>query len=76
MAFHLTAVWDFKSQEVMVISCAEDKAFWLETQELYASCTTTPAGVIGRNPALEDDECIDNIFSIYFPNDRSQDLRG
>ncbi|XP_056229522.1 post-GPI attachment to proteins factor 2-like isoform X2 [Seriola aureovittata] len=27
MAFHLTAVWDFKSQEVMVISSSEDKNF-------------------------------------------------
>ncbi|GAA6232703.1 post-GPI attachment to proteins factor 2-like [Lates japonicus] len=27
MAFHLTAVWDFKSREVMVISSSEDKTF-------------------------------------------------
>ncbi|TNN72970.1 Olfactory receptor 4Q2 [Liparis tanakae] len=27
MAFHLTAVWDFKSREVMVISTSEDKDF-------------------------------------------------
>ncbi|XP_028320966.1 post-GPI attachment to proteins factor 2 [Gouania willdenowi] len=27
MAFHLTAVWDFKSQEVMVVSSSEDKDF-------------------------------------------------
>lgn len=27
MAFHLTAVWDFKSREVMVISSSEDKDF-------------------------------------------------
>ncbi|XP_076002490.1 acyltransferase PGAP2-like [Genypterus blacodes] len=27
MAFHLTAVWDFKSQEVMVISSSEEKYF-------------------------------------------------
>eukprot|EP00064_Thunnus_orientalis_P015766 superscaffoldBa00002988_g15825 len=27
MAFHLTAVWDFKSREVMVISFSEDKVF-------------------------------------------------
>ncbi|XP_029373626.1 post-GPI attachment to proteins factor 2-like [Echeneis naucrates] len=27
MAFHLTAAWDFKSQEVMVISSSEDKNF-------------------------------------------------
>ncbi|KAM9811444.1 post-GPI attachment to proteins factor 2-like isoform X1 [Syngnathus typhle] len=27
MAFHLTAAWDFKSREVMVISCSEPKGF-------------------------------------------------
>lgn len=27
MAFHLTAVWDFRSREVMVISSSEDKDF-------------------------------------------------
>lgn len=27
MAFHLTAVWDFKSREVMLISSSEDKDF-------------------------------------------------
>lgn len=27
MAFHLTAVWDFKTREVMVISSSEEKDF-------------------------------------------------
>ncbi|XP_078480911.1 acyltransferase PGAP2-like [Lampetra planeri] len=27
MAFHLTAIWDFRSRQVMVISCSEDKDF-------------------------------------------------
>lgn len=27
MAFHLTAVWDFRSREVMLISSSEDKDF-------------------------------------------------
>lgn len=29
MAFHLTAVWDFKSREVVLVSSSEDKDFWI-----------------------------------------------
>lgn len=54
MAFHLTAVWDFKSREVMVISCSEDKDFWLETQGLSALCTTMPPGDNSLVPVQED----------------------
>lgn len=65
MAFHLTAVWDFKSREVMVISSSEDKDFWLETQGLGAKCTTTrPPDDNSLDPAAEE-EWDEGLFHIF-----------
>lgn len=65
MAFHLTAVWDFKSREVMVISSSEDKDFWLETPGLSAKCTTTqPPDQNGLGPAQEE-EWDEGLFHIF-----------
>lgn len=38
MAFHLTAVWDFRSRDIMVISSSEDKNFWLKTPVFILLC--------------------------------------
>lgn len=75
MAFHLTAVWDFKTREVMVISSSEEKDFWLETQGLSAKCTTTqPPDDNCRDPAQEE-EWHEGLFHI-FPWWTSWVLRG
>lgn len=64
MAFHLTAVWDFKSREVMVISSSEEKDFWLETEGLGANCTTIqPPDHDSLDPAEEEDW--DGLFHIF-----------
>ncbi|XP_077396560.1 acyltransferase PGAP2-like [Festucalex cinctus] len=34
MTFHLTAAWDFRRREVMVVSCSKEKDFWPETPPL------------------------------------------
>lgn len=63
MAFHLTAVWDFKNREVMVISSSEEKDFWLETEGLGANCTITqPPDHDSLDPAEEEDW--DGLFHI------------
>ena len=65
MAFHLTAVWDFKSREVMVISSPEDKTFWLETQGLSAKHTTTQLPDDNSPDPTPEDEWDEGLFHIY-----------
>lgn len=64
MAFHLTAVWDFKSREVMVISSSEDKDFWLETQGLSAKCTTTQTPDVNSLDPAQGEEWGEGLFHI------------
>lgn len=65
MAFHLTAVWDFKSREVMLISSSEDKDFWLESQGLGTTCTTPqPPDDSSLDPA-EEEEWDEGLFHIF-----------
>ena len=62
MAFHLTAVWDFKSREVMFISSSDDKNFWLET--VAKNTTTQPPDGNNLEPAQEE-EWDEGLFHIF-----------
>lgn len=62
MAFHLTAIWDFKSRDIMVISSSEDKDFWLETERL--SATAQPPDHNSLAPAQEE-EWDEGLFHIF-----------
>lgn len=75
MAFHLTAVWDFKSREVMVISSSEDKTFWLETQGLSAKHTNTQPLMTAALILLERTRGM-KALPIYFHDDCSWVLNG
>lgn len=64
MAFHLTAVWDFKSREVVVISSFEDKDFWLEPKDEQDKCAgTKPQDEDSGDPVEEDWDGLFHIFS-------------
>lgn len=65
MAFHLTAVWDFKSREVMVISSSEDKDFWLETQGLRAACTNSQPLDHSSLDSVQEAEWDEGLFHIF-----------
>lgn len=64
MAFHLTAVWDFKSREIVLISSSEDKNFWLESQGLSPeSATMEPSDDTSNDLVPEDWDGLFHIFS-------------
>lgn len=64
MAFHLTAVWDFKSREVVVISSFEDKDFWLEPKDEQDKCASIkPHDEDSSDPVEEDWDGLFHIFS-------------
>lgn len=65
MAFHLTAVWDFKSREVMVVSSSEDKDFWLEIQGLSAKCTPTQSPDVTSLDPAQEEEWDEGLFHIF-----------
>lgn len=64
MAFHLTAVWDFKSREVMVISSSENKTFWLETPGSSAEYTTPQPPDDNSLDPTQEEEWDEGLFHI------------
>lgn len=68
MAFHLTAYWDFKGREVMVISPSEYKDFWLErTRVQVPSVRPLNLSILVRmalNPVQREEEW--KVFFSFF----------
>lgn len=64
MAFHLTAMWDFKSQEIAIVSSSDNKNFWPKPSRLDARYPAAESPDHSNCSAQEEEDGKEDLFHI------------